>query len=561
MNKPKVVQSTGRSLIGKPLRCVLLAVCLLWSFLAVAAEKASAPIQSLIPTRLEPIRFQLRWHHQFQFAGYYAAKEKGFYQQAGFDVTLVAGSPERQPVTEVLAGRAQYGEANSEVLLERLRGTPIVALAAIFQHSPSVLVTLKSSGIKQPADLVGKRVMSVGDDADAGFLAMFLAQKIDPKQVDMIPSSYQIQDLVDGKADAFNSYLTNEPFYLEERGIEYNLINPRDYGIDFYSDILFTTEQEVQRNPERAARFKQATIQGWNYALAHPEEIIQIIRSKYNSKKSLNHMRFEALSVQELIMPQFVEVGYMNPQRFEQMANVFLQQSMVDNIDKLAGFVFTENKKMSDDVMSLLITICIFLVALFLVAMLLALFNHRLQNEVKERKGAEEKLKKLADTDPLTQLLNRRAFAQRYNEELARAQRYNDTFSIILIDLDFFKKVNDRYGHEAGDRVLASLAELLRNDKRETDSCGRFGGEEFILLLPKTPLEEATVYAYRLCESIRNNFVSLREGEEINVTASVGVVEWLPEEQDEATIIRADNLLYQAKSQGRDQVVVCTGDI
>lgn len=515
----------------------------------------------LIPTKLEPVRMQLRWHHQFQFAGYYAAKEKGFYQQAGFDVTLVAGSPERQPVTEVLAGRAQFAEGNSEVLFSRLQGEPLVALAAIFQDSPSVLLTLASSGISSPSDLVGKTVMRVGGEGDANFLAMLIKQGVAVNKVNFVNSSYQIQDLINGKTDAFNSYVTNEPFFLEERNIKYNVIKPRQYGVNFYSDILFTTEAEVENNPERVERFKQATLQGWKYALANPEEIIRLIREKYNDKKSLNHMRFEALSVRSLIMPELVEVGYLNAHKVMAMSEVFLQLGMVDDLTNLPGFIFDQDDEISAEVYSLLIAVCIFLVAALLVAMVLALFNHRLQKEIEVRKAAEQQLVQLAETDHLTQLLNRRAFTKRYNDELVRAQRYGDVFSILLIDLDLFKAVNDRYGHEAGDRVLQSVSNLLVEDTRESDVCGRFGGEEFILLLPKTPLAEAAVYAGRLCQHIRSNSVNLRGDEKVSISASIGVVEWLQDDQEEMTILRADKALYKAKSDGRDQVAVWQPDL
>ncbi len=525
-------------------------------FLVVLSGPAIVAVQAdqLSSDSLEPIRFQLRWHHQFQFSGYYAAKEKGFYEEAGFDVTLVAGSPDRQPVTEVLAGRAQFAEGNSEVLYARLRGEPLVALASIFQHSPSVLIALASSGIDSPKDLMGKRVMSVGGEGDASFLAMFHREGVDVSTIDLVDSSYLIQDLVDGKTDAFNAYLTNELFYLEEQGVLYNVISPRDYSIDFYSDILFTREDTAIESPERVERFRQATLRGWKYALAYPEEMIQIIRDRYNDEKSTNHMRFEALSVHGLIMPDLVEIGYINPVRIQLMANTFLDNGMVDNLDHLSGFIFVDAEERPNGMRTPIVIVVVFFVALILVTMVLALFNHRLQNEIRERKLVEEKLGKLADTDPLTNLLNRRGFLKHYAEELVRAQRYSDVFSIILIDLDLFKKVNDRYGHEAGDRVLVSVADLLREDTRESDFCGRFGGEEFILLLPNTSLTEATAYAQRLCQHIGDNEVQLRNDDSVNITASAGVAEWLLDDRGEATILRADKALYRAKHNGRNQV-------
>lgn len=184
------------------------------------------------------INLQLRWHHQFQFAGYYAALEKGFYKEEGLDVRLHAGDPAHQPVPEVLAGHAQYAEGNSEVLYRRLQGKPLVALAAIFQHSPSVLLTRLESQINSVHDLIGKRVMLTNKTEDADFLVMLKNEGVALSQLQLIPSSYQIQDLIDGKVDAINSYLTNEPYYLQQRGVSYNVITPSNYRIDFYSDIF-----------------------------------------------------------------------------------------------------------------------------------------------------------------------------------------------------------------------------------------------------------------------------------------------------------------------------------
>jgi len=168
------------------------------------------------------VYLQLRWHHQFQFAGYYAALEKGFYKDEGIEVRLRSGDPDHLPVSEVLSGSAQYGEGNSEILYQRLQGKPLIALAAIFQHSPSVLLTLQSSGIRSVHDLIGKKVMLANSDEDADFLTMLHNEDISPSQLNIIPSSYQLDDLISGKVDAFNSYTTNEPYFLKKNSIAYN---------------------------------------------------------------------------------------------------------------------------------------------------------------------------------------------------------------------------------------------------------------------------------------------------------------------------------------------------
>ena len=101
------------------------------------------------------MRLQLTWLHQFQFAGYYAALEKGFHRDAGFDVTLTEGTPDQRPVKEVVSGRAGFGVARGELLLHRLHGKPVVTLAAIFQHSPVILLAKEESGITTPHDMIG----------------------------------------------------------------------------------------------------------------------------------------------------------------------------------------------------------------------------------------------------------------------------------------------------------------------------------------------------------------------------------------------------------------------
>ena len=291
----------------------------------------------------ESIHLQLRWHHQFQFAGYYAALEKGYYKKAGLDVIIHNGTPEKMPVMEVLRGRSQYGVANSELLLERLRGAPLVALAAIFQHSPSVLLARKDAEVHSPDDLIGKKVMMIGRSVDADFIAMFSNEHLEIQSIDIIPSSFQIKDLIDGKVDAFNSYISNEPYFLQQLGIEFTTLNPRNYGVDFYSDILFTTEDEIKQHAERVKAFRQASLEGWYYALNHSHEIIDLLLNKYKVAKSRDHLEFEAETIRSLIISDVIDLGHMNPWRWRYMAETFVQTGMVKNDHLLQGFIYTLN--------------------------------------------------------------------------------------------------------------------------------------------------------------------------------------------------------------------------
>ncbi len=343
---------------------------------------------------LAPVTMQLRWLHQFQFAGYYAALHKGFYREKGLDVTIVAGAPDRRPVEEVMAGRAQYGEANSELLFHYLKGDPLVALAAIFQHSPSVLLTRKDSGIRTPQDLIGKRIMMVGGTEDVDFLAMLANEGVVSHKFEILPSSYDIQDLINGKTDAFNAYLTNEPYSLREQQIEGHVIQPINYGVDFYSDILFTTQDEIRKHPDRVKAFREASLRGWEYAMQHKQEVIDIIEKHYRPDKSRAHLEFEAAAMEALIQPTLIPIGNINPGRFQRMADTLEQFKLVEPGYKLDDFIYDPNPKVA---LSTFWQTIGFGAVLFLLAGLIALtlwrLNQRLGREIVHSREAELMLK------------------------------------------------------------------------------------------------------------------------------------------------------------------------
>lgn len=178
-----------------------------------------------------------------------------------------------------------------------------------------------------------------------------------------------------------------------------------------------------------------------------------------------------------------------------------------------------------------------------------------LGTDVTERAKTEIDLRQLASTDPLTGVSNRRHFMQVGAEELARAKRYRNPFSIIVCDLDHFKKVNDTYGHDAGDEVLISFAALCRETVRgAVDHVGRLGGEEFALLLPETDILGAKRVAERLGERCRET-VCHYQGQELTFRCSMGAAQWETKDADlRGIMIRADAALYYSKESGRDRV-------
>ncbi len=300
---------------------------------------------SAAPEPAEKVSIQLKWLHSFQFAGYYAAKEKGFYAEEQLDVTLHERTPGISNIEQVLKDESQYGVADTSLLEQRLDGKPVVVLASIFQHSPLVYLSLKASGIVSPYELKGKRVMEDTYD-NAPLLAMLYETGVSTAAFTHLPNSFNPDDLISGKTDVLIGYLTDQVDYFKTRGIEINIIDPRSYGVDFLSDNLFTTEQEIKRHPERVQRFLRASLKGWDYALKHQDELIRIILDKYNPKHRLSaeHLRFEAQETQKMILPEAVPIGHTDIKRFHRIVEAYRQLGLIGSTDHLEGFIYDQIK-------------------------------------------------------------------------------------------------------------------------------------------------------------------------------------------------------------------------
>jgi diguanylate cyclase (GGDEF)-like protein len=180
--------------------------------------------------------------------------------------------------------------------------------------------------------------------------------------------------------------------------------------------------------------------------------------------------------------------------------------------------------------------------------------NERLLHEVSERARAEEQLALAARADPLTGLMNRRAILEQLEYQSARAQRSGTPFSLILADLDYFKSINDTHGHDAGDQALIEIAAQLRQELRAQDLVARWGGEEFLVLLPDTDLEGGLVVAEDLREGVAAHTLDIG-GESVQLTLSLGVARCATGQPFNECVKAADSALYRAKLQGRNRVV------
>ncbi len=337
------------------------------------------------PTKpLEPVRLQLKWLHQFQFAGYYAAIEQGYYEEEGLDVTLLEHPMERSPLDVLLAREADYVVMGSDLLVARAEGKPLVALAAITQHDPLALLVTKASGIDGAEDLRGKRLMLDYGAHDASILAMLKKVGLTTDDYLLQQTSYDPLDLLDGKTDAFNAYITDQGFLLDEQGVENHYIHPGRYGIDFYSDILTTTEQEIAQNPDRVARFRQASLKGWTYAMSNSEAVIDLILKKYNSqKRSRAHLQYEASQMREMVQPLLVELGYMHHERWTHIRDTFAGLGFLKGSVDIDSILYQGQMDDSRDILDRYLLPVLLLVLLLSIAVILViLWNRNLRRQV-----------------------------------------------------------------------------------------------------------------------------------------------------------------------------------
>lgn len=288
----------------------------------------------------EPISLQLAWLHQFQSAGFYVAHEKGFYENLDLNVTIKEYQKGLNVVDAVLNKKSTYGIGKSSLIIDRSNHKPVVVLMALFQHDPSILITTNPT-IQTPKDLFNRTIMMSLDKLNSvSMISMLLSHGVKIEDVFVQEPSFNIEDLVQHKIDAMACYLSNEPFALSKRNIPYTILNPKDYGFDFYGDILFTSEDEITLHKERAKRFYTATKQGWEWAFEHIPETAQLIYEKYNTQnKSLEALIYEGETLKKLAFDDDKPYGTLEPEKIEAISNVYKISGMMQNIHSIEGFI------------------------------------------------------------------------------------------------------------------------------------------------------------------------------------------------------------------------------
>jgi NitT/TauT family transport system substrate-binding protein len=238
-------------------------------------------------TQLTKVSMQTGWLHQAQFAGFFVAKEKGFYKDAGLDVDLKEIKDGQDLNKEVADGKIDFATSTPlEVVSARDKGQKIKAVAAIYQTSPYAFVSPKSANIKTPADLKGKTLGYVGDNPQAKvtYPALLTSYGIDMSQVTPKSVDFDIvKNFQTNAADTADIYRTDQTYLLDQAGIEYNLMPPEQFGFGIYGDVIIASDDTIKNRSGVAEKFTKATLKGFQYALDHQDEALTIT-AKYENE-------------------------------------------------------------------------------------------------------------------------------------------------------------------------------------------------------------------------------------------------------------------------------------
>ncbi|MDZ7843462.1 MAG: ABC transporter substrate-binding protein [Anaerolineales bacterium] len=277
----------------------------------------------------DQVILQLKWFHQAQFAGFYVAQEQGYYEEENLDVIFLEGGPEVDVLEQVQSGNADLGIYSPEdILIARGQGQPLVALAVIYQLNPMVFVSLEEGEIHHPADLLG-RTISLAPGGEIQFQAMMKKLDLELDRVEIKPFSYDYESFYTGEVDVIEAYATGGLIRIHQQGLDVNTIWPGDYGVQFYSDTLFTTAERITGQPDLLERFLRASLKGWQDTIEDQSAAVEItLRYAKEADPDLQAQMLNA-SI-PLIHTGDYPLGWMDHDRWRGMHDTLLDQGLLD---------------------------------------------------------------------------------------------------------------------------------------------------------------------------------------------------------------------------------------
>ena len=273
---------------------------------------------------------RLKWILVSGFAGELAAKDRGYFEEEGLDVTILPGGFQNKPEKLVAAGSDTFGITGADgVLLARQQGVPLIAFAAQYSRNATAFFSLKSSGITKPQQFAGKKIgVKYGLEMDPIYRALLKKASVDSSGITEVPMSYSIAPLLEGKVDVFPSYMNSIFPAVTEKGVEVNVIDPNDYGVRFHGNVYFCTERTYREHPELVLAFARAVIKGWRWAAENPDKVGELVK-KFNPEAD-PATEVKALRViLPYLKPENGKIGWLDREVVETTRTVLMEAGLL----------------------------------------------------------------------------------------------------------------------------------------------------------------------------------------------------------------------------------------
>jgi len=295
--------------------------------------------------KLEKVTVQLHWKYQFEFAGFIAAKEKGFYKDVGLDVNLKEYDFGIDIEQDVLDGVSEYGIYNSYTLIDYLKGKDIVLISSFFKRAALVLVS--QPDIFSPKDLVGKKIMaSTKEDFILNFKEYFKTYGVSVDDILLVPHNYKVDDFKNKKISAMTAFVSDQLYKLDKDGIKYNVLDPSNDNLFALQMEMFTSKRELLNHPKRVQAMRKASQKGWQYALKHKKELVDIIYNKYlkndTRKITKDALLSEADGIQKLILPYTYVIGSIDRNFLQKQMKLFKDEYKIGKNKNLDNFIYKD---------------------------------------------------------------------------------------------------------------------------------------------------------------------------------------------------------------------------
>lgn len=299
------------------------AMCLLFLLMLSACAPKDTPAPAL-----QPITVQLAWTHQSQFAGMYAADQMGYFADEGLAVSFIEGGANYDKLAPVLNGEAQFGVGGAdEILLARSEGMPLKAVATIFRLNPVVFVSLAEKNITTPQEFVGKTIRASAN-VKPTLNAMMAKLEIDPDQYTAVDAPSDLEMFSSGEIPIWGIFRNSFAVTIIDAGYKINIVYPDDYGVHFYADSIFTTDDLIFSDPDLVLRFTRAALKGWTYAIENPEEMPEMVK-QYNPNANPEVELERMYATVHLVYTGKDYIGWMDPVVWKDMEKTLREQGLI----------------------------------------------------------------------------------------------------------------------------------------------------------------------------------------------------------------------------------------